>query len=105
MYQLQHIRKDNGSNGGDKQYDSDVSDTVHITVNSGDESSTNGRTTTRPNIDLSGVKHVVKQPSLPAVQSIFQRLLSVCMYVCMYICMCVCQYGWRDLSQSYRLDF
>ena len=73
MYQLQQIRKDNGNNGGDKQCDSDASDTVHITVNSGDESNTNGRTTTRPNIDLSGVKYVVKQPSVNAVQSIFQR--------------------------------
>ena len=64
-----------GINGEDIHYGSDVSDTIHITVNSCDEGSINGRNT-RPNVDLSGVKNVVK-PTLPVVQSIFQRPLTL----------------------------
>ena len=63
-----------GMNGEDNYYGSDGTDTVHITVNSSDEGSINGRTT-RPNVDPPGVKNVVK-PTLPAVRSIFQRPLS-----------------------------
>ena len=73
MYKLQYNGEDSGNNGGDIQCDSNASDTVHITVNSGNESSTNGPTTNQSNVDLPGIKYVVKQPAINTVQSIFQR--------------------------------
>ena len=73
MFQIQNNLKGSETNGGDIHYDSDVSDTIHITVNSSEEGSINGQTN-RTNVDTTGINKIAS--TLHGGRSIYGRLSS-----------------------------
>ena len=74
MFQIQNNLKGSETNGGDIHYDSDVSDTIHITVNSSEEGSINGQTN-RTHVDPTVINKIAT-PSLQGGRSIYGRLSS-----------------------------